>query len=204
MTVVELITVLERGSLANTAEWAAVRKDVLDAVRCVDWPHGSGRFTIYRERDGNGVVPIKIPCIRRLVDRGWKREKLPPIEGSVLAPGDLDALYESTAGYIGFEWETGNISSSHRAVNKLLWSLFQGVLVGAILVVPSDELYQFLTQRVGNIRELRPYLPLWQSYSVKEGIFEIVVAEQDDVTDDESLRIPKGPAGNAFRVRRAG
>jgi len=203
MIIVEQIQVLAKGDFVQTREWKTIRNTVLEAVRSVDWPHGSGIFTIYAEIDQNGVVPIKTPCIQRLVAKGWKREKMPKVADSVLAPGDLDALYESSRGYIGFEWETGNISSSHRAVNKLLWALFQNVLVGAFLVVPSDRLYPYLTQRVGNVRELRPYLPLWQSYSIAQGVFEIIVAEHDATTTDVRLRIPKGPDGNAFRWKRS-
>ena len=199
MKIVEQITILDTGKFSKSAEWQAISKTVVEAVNCIDWPHGSGQFTILTEKHGNGVVPIKKPCIERLARAGWMSEALPKVPKSVLAPGDLDALYDSEQGYVGFEWETGNISSSHRAVNKLLWSLSQKVLIGAFLVLPSNKLYPYLTDRIGNINELRPYFPLWQSYNIKEGVFKVIVAEHDTVTNDERFRIPKGKDGNAFR-----
>ena len=143
------------------------------------------------------MVPIKKPCIRRLRKLGWLTEKLPPLERGVIKPGDLDALFKCSAGFIGFEWETGNISSSHRAINKLLLTMQVGGLIGGFLVVPSDELKPFLTDRIGNIGELRPYLPLWSSIPIKEAVLRIVVVEHD-ATSFDVPRIPKGTDGRAI------
>jgi len=143
------------------------------------------------------VVPIKKPCIRRLSKLGWLTEKLPPLKKGVIKPGDLDALFKCSAGFIGFEWETGNISSSHRAINKLLLTTQAGGLIGGFLVVPSDQLKVFLTDRIGNIGELRPYLPLWSSMPIKEGVLRIVVVEHDAISFDVP-RIPKGIDGRAI------
>jgi len=40
--------------------------EVSNAIREVDWPIGSGSFTINPERKGNGVKPIKANCITYL------------------------------------------------------------------------------------------------------------------------------------------
>src|SRR5579884_1383889 len=93
--------------------------------------------------------------------------------------------------YLAFEWETGNISSSHRAMNKLLLTLKLGGLIGGFLVVPSDRLKVYLTDRIGNIGELRPYFPLWRDTEIKEGALQIVVVELDAISFDVP-RIPKG------------
>lgn len=203
MKIVEIHDVLSVGSFPQSEEWQAVCKHVEGAIYATDWPHGSGRFTIYpqsgkKRGEGNGVVPIKIPCIERLKQFKWITEKLPPILGNVMRPGDLDALYKCTAGFIGFEWETGNISSSHRAINKLLLTMQVGGLIGGFLIVPSDELKRFLTDRIGNIGELRPYLPLWSSIPIKEGVLRIVVVEHD-ATSFDVPRIPKGTDGRALQ-----
>lgn len=173
------------------------------AVKATDWPHGSGKFTIYpqsgkKRGEGNGVVPIKVPCLKQLRDRGWEVERLPPIENGVLETGDLDALFRSKSGSIGFEWETGNISSSHRAMNKLLLTLKLGGLIGGFLAVPSDKLKMYLTDRIGNIGELRPYFPLWQDTEIKEGALRIIVVEHDAISYDVP-RIPKGASGRALQ-----
>jgi len=131
-------------------------------------PTGPGTFTIYPERatdkkglGGNGVLAIKLPCIKKLEEFGWEVEVLPNIIDGVLGTGDLDALMTTPKGNIAFEWETGNISSAHRAINKLLMGLKFNGIKGAILVVPSNRLKLWLTERIGNIGELRPYFRLW-------------------------------------------
>ena len=73
-----------------------------------------------------------------------------------------------------------------------------GGLIGGFLVVPSYELKIFLTDRIGNIGELRPYLPLWSSIPIKEGVLRIVVVEHD-ATSFDVPRIPKGTDGRALQ-----
>lgn len=196
MKVVESIPVFERGTFPKSLEWQKAKDQAHQAVECVDWPHGAGTFTIYPERatdkkglGGNGVLPIKEPCIAKLEEFGWEVEALPEIIDGVLGTGDLDALITTNAGKIAFEWETGNTASAHRAINKLLLGLKLGGIVGAIFVVPSDRLKLWLTGRVGRIGELRPYVRLWNNSTVHndEGVFQIIVCEHDA----ESLDVPR-------------
>jgi hypothetical protein len=203
MRIVETHDVISVGQFPESNDWRIASQQVEEAIRLTDWPHGSGKFSIYPESgkkrgEGNGVVPIKIPCLERLKEYSWLIEKLPPLPAGVMNPGDLDAVYECRAGFIGFEWETGNISSSHRAINKLLLTMQAGGLVGGFLVVPSDKLKVYLTDRIGNIGELRPYLPLWGSIPIKEGALRIVVVEHDE-TNLKVPRIPKGTDGRALQ-----
>lgn len=203
MKIVETHDLCSSGPFYMSEEWLTACDQVKRAIQAADWPHGSGKFTIYPESgkkrgEGNGVVPIKKPCIDYLKRLGWLTEKLPPLEHGVIKPGDLDALYKCSAGFIGFEWETGNISSSHRAINKLLLTMQLGGLIGGFLVVPSDALKPFLTDRIGNIGELKPYLPLWSSIPIKSGILRIEVVEHD-ATSFEVPRIPKGTDGRALQ-----
>ena len=94
------------------------------------------------------------------------------------------------------EWETGNISSSHRALNKMALGLHKGKIAAGILVVPSRRLYVYLTDRIGNIDELVPYLGLWRSVPYPQGaVFEIVVIEHDG----ESFEVPRIPKGTDGR-----
>ena len=134
MKIVETHDVLSVGSFPKSEEWYTACKQVKYAIKATDWPHGSGRFTIYpqsgkKRGEGNGVVPIKKPCIVSLEKSGWLTEKLPPLDRGVIRPGDLDALFHCGKRFIGFEWETGNISSSHRAINKLLLTMQVGGLL---------------------------------------------------------------------------
>ncbi|MDA1050793.1 MAG: hypothetical protein O3C40_09985 [Planctomycetota bacterium] len=202
MKIVHVETLLSKGSFSRSREWKRIRSGLHAAVRAVDWPPGSGMFTIYpqsgkRHGEGNGVKPIKNECLVRLCEQGWQSEVSLDILGSA-NPGDLDAVFNAKAGVVAMEWETGNISSSHRALNKLAIGLMRGSLVAATLVVPSRKLYKWLTDRIGNFQELHPYLDLWKSIPCENGVFEIVVIEQDA----ESLDVPRIPKGTDGRARR--
>lgn len=202
MKVVETIDLIDRGGVSKTKCWRKACDDVNRAVAATDWPHGSGRFLIYPESGkkrgmGNGVDAIKTPCIQKLKELGWDVECFPPIPAGTLTVGDLDALFEAKVGYIAFVWETGNISSSHRAINKLLQTLLVGGIKGGFLVVPSDRLKVYLTDRIGNIGELRPYFGLWRGTAIDQGALRIVVVEHDD-TSLEVPRIPKRTDGRAL------
>ena len=104
--------------------------EVEDAIQVVDWPPGSGSFTMNPVRMGNGVKPIKNACVQRLVDNGWAAEYRLRISGP--RPGPIDAVKILPAGdMIALEWETGNISSSHRAINKMVLGMLHRKLMGA-------------------------------------------------------------------------
>lgn len=201
MRIVEEIDIIDRGTFPTSPEWKSACAMVREAVCAADWPPGTGSFTIYPESgkkrgQGNGVKPIKLETIRRLEALGWRTEGLPTIQDGVLGTGDLDALIRMRPGMIGFEWETGNISSSHRAVNKLVLAMLLGGLKGGFLVVPSNRLKVYLTDRIGNIGELRNYFPLWASVPVEDAALRIVVIEHDAESYDVP-RIPKGTDGRA-------
>jgi hypothetical protein len=177
--------------------------DVQQAVAATDWPHGTGSFSIYPEsgkksREGNGVKLIKVPCIRALHARGWMTERLPDVGSSVLRTEDLDALKSTPDGWIAFEGETGNISSSHRALNKLFLTMKETNTIGSFLVVPSNRLKLFLTDRIGNIGELEPYFSLWRDLTGIDGALRILVVEHDAESFDVP-KIPKGTDGRALR-----
>ncbi|HTV56804.1 MAG TPA: hypothetical protein VMI06_18035 [Terriglobia bacterium] len=156
MKIVREITLLACGEYAKSKEWKRIRKSLHKAICGVDWPRGSGAFTIYPElgkgrRQGNGVKPIKLGLLEELERQGWKREQ--PLDIAILKrPGKLDAVLYTQFGPVALEWETGNISSSHRALNKMALGLLKGVLACGILVVPSRKLYKYLTDRVGTWR----------------------------------------------------
>ena len=202
MKIVDRHYLIQHAEVIGSPEWQAASKNVEDAIAATDWPHGSGKFTIYPESGkkrgmGNGVDPIKVPCIQKLKEFGWEVESLPPITVGTLRTGDLDALLRTPIGFIAFEWETGNISSSHRAINKLLQTLMVGGIAGGFLVVPSDKLKTYLTDRIGNIGELRPYFPLWEKTAIERGALQVLVVEHDDTSLDVP-KIPKRTDGRAL------
>lgn len=197
MKIVREATLLSCGKYAASKEWKVTRASLYKAIGEVDWPRGSGKFTIYPEKDGNGVTPIKLGLMAHLKEHGWKLEE--PLDIAILKkPGKLDAVLYTDYGPVALEWETGNISSSHRALNKMALGLHKGVLAAGILVVPSRALYKFLTDRIGNMDELDPYLDLWRAVPCENGVLEIVAIEQD-AESTKVPRIPKGTDGRALR-----
>lgn len=197
MKIVEEIVLIDRGGFAASAEGVAVSQHVRRAIQRVDWPEGTGTFSINPTKDGNGVKPIKNEAIKELERLHWVPETPYPV-GSTERPGKIDAAIETSKGLFAFEWETGNISSSHRALNKLALGLHLGVTAGGVLIVPSKRLYKFLTDRVGNVEELRPYFPLWKATPSEAGLLEIIVVEHDAESTNAPF-IPKGTDGRALR-----
>lgn len=201
MKIIHIETIISAGLYPKTGHWKRIKGRLHTAIKAVDWPRGSGKFTIYPESGkkrgkGNGVTPIKLGLISELTEQGWKAEE--PLKIAVRKkPGNMDVVLYSKYGAIALEWETGNISSSHRALNKMCLGLITGNLVGGILVVPSRALYQYLTDRVGNWDELEPYIDVWKSVKCKNGVLEIVVVEHD-ATSKKVPRIRKGTSGRAL------
>jgi hypothetical protein len=198
--IVRTVSLQSKGRYAASKNWRAVRGALHDAIRRVSWPPGSGKFTIYPESGkkrgkGNGVKPIKAELMAELAQSGWKLEARLDLATSRRS-GKLDAVLQSDFGPVAVEWETGNISSSHRALNKMALGILKGSLVCGVLIVPSRVLYKYLTDRVGNIDELEPYFDLWRAIPCSEGVLEIVVVEQDA----ESVDVPKIGKGTDGRA----
>src|SRR5690554_993562 len=119
-----------------------ILQNLKNGISTTDWPIGTKSFTLNPTSKGNGVKPIKNNCIAHLESLGWKAESRVP--GSTLGP--LDAVFTNTLNEnFALEWETGNISSSHRAVNKLVHEMLSQRLQGGFLVLPSKSFYKYLT-----------------------------------------------------------
>ncbi|BDA80242.1 hypothetical protein LPTSP3_g31720 [Leptospira kobayashii] len=201
MKVVHIETLIEKGLFASSKEWESLKQGIIEEIQEVDWPPGSGKFTIYpesgkRRGEGNGVKPIKDTFVKRLIVKGWEAEK--PLDiASRKKPGNLDLVLDYKDKKIVIEWETGNISSSHRAINKIALGLIKGIVSAGILVIPSRNLYKYLTDRIGNFDEIEPYTDLWKALNLDSGILMIIVIEHDAESKDVP-RIPKGTDGRAL------
>ena len=197
----EIVIDRNLGSLRGLVDQA--RLDIEGAIGEIVWPPGSSGFTIFgqsgkRRGEGNGVVPIKKAFADRLCKRdGWVAEKSVEFEASSRRPGKVDVCLERPDGICCVEWETGNISSSHRSINKMCLGLLSGRILFGSVIVPSRSLYVYLTDRVGNFSELQPYLPLWKSILPAVGFLNIYVIEHDGVSTDV-MPIPKGTDGRAL------
>jgi hypothetical protein len=201
LKIVHIETLISNGEYAQSKEWKLFLTGINAEISQVDWPHGSGKFTIYPESgkkrgEGNGVKPIKDSFVRRLLLQGWEAEK--PLDiATNKKPGNLDLLLNLNGKKIAIEWETGNISSTHRALNKMALGLIKEALYAGILILPSRKLYKFLTDRIGNFDEIQPYTDLYKALQIKEGVLIIVVIEHDEESFDVD-RIPKGTDGRSF------
>lgn len=186
---------VQKGSFCKSPEFSIILSDIRSAILSVYWGE-SGEFIINPVRRGNGVKPIKHTFISRLEELGWAPEKrLSLVKG--VSPGPIDAVKNTPEGLFAVEWETGNISSSHRALNKIATGIIQGNLIGGILVLPVRTLAQYLTDRVGNFEELSPYFPMYSNLQLDSGIMGVISIEQDGLSNDVIL-IPKGKDGNAL------
>lgn len=201
MKIVETRILLQKGAFPKSRNLQELHAQILEAITRVHWPPNSDSFILHDQpgkarNSGNGVKPIKNACMKFLKSEGWLLEKPLNITSRV-RPGPMDAVYPLKKGFFCFEWETGNISSSHRALNKMAVGILKGILVGGVLVLPTRKMYQYLTDRVGNFAELEPYFPLWESLNVDEGYLAVIAIEHDGVSKDVP-KIPKGTDGRAL------
>ena len=187
--------VLFRRGRAGTDTNQALR-EIRKGIAAVVWPPRARDFSIRPIRKGNGVTPIKQACMKYLERMGWRVEQsLSLAQGA--SPGPIDAVKPLRNGKLfALEWETGNISSSHRALNKMLVGLKEGLLAGGALILPTRAFYKFLTDRVGNYEELAPYFPVWNRPDVSGTL--IVIAIEFDRLRNDVPRIRKGTDGRAL------
>lgn len=115
--------------------------------------------------------------------------------------GNFDFYHEIGGGTrCVIEWETGNVSSSHRSLNKLCLVLMAGLIDIGVLIVPSRALYPHLTDRIGNWEELSPYMGYWHQVGglVERGLLAVTVVEHDELTDNPAVPfIVQGPDGRS-------
>jgi len=201
MKIVHTEYLIDAGAFSASSEWRAINSHLRDAIASIQWPPGSGSFTLHdqpgkKRGQGNGVKPIKEACMLHLQSRGWHLET--PLDiATFKSPGRMDATCPVRGRLFCVEWETGNISSSHRALNKIALGILKKVLIGGVLIVPTRQMYKYLTDRIGNYPELEPYFPLWRSLPVDEGLLAVIAVEQDAVSKTVP-RIAKGTDGRAL------
>ena len=201
MKIVHFVTLIDSNDFSKTDEWNQIYKHITDAIYKVEWPPGSGSFTLFDEPGksrgmGNGVKPIKEAFMKHLADMGWDLETRVDI-ATVRNPGPLDATYKLKKGLFCVEWETGNISSTHRALNKMALGILKKTLIGGLLILPTRNMYKYLTDRIGNYTEIEPYFDLWRSLKINEGFLAVIAIEHDKVSK-EVPRIPKGTDGRSL------
>lgn len=224
------IVLFDKGDLASARDWAEIHESYTRAISAIDHPAGTGRLVLRKKRrdpesrqwDRNGVGYLKSRFFQHLVENeGWEAEaevdlqnlqaqpalrlfpSLEPYQEPITSAfGEFDFVTTTPRGVrVALEWETGNISSSHRSLNKLSIVLAAQKIHVGVLILPSRDLYEHLTDRIGNIGELSPYLGMWHGMgaTVKRGLLVITVVEHDELTDDPGF--PYLKSGNDGRSR---
>lgn len=154
------------------------------------------------EKNCNGVVLIKEKCYIKLEEHYlWYREKpLLYLKNQMKKGGPIDVYKEfrSDGGQLnaGLEFETGNISSAHRSMNKLLVGLKQDEIQLAILMMPVKKLSYYLTDRVSNYEELEPY------FCILDHVPFIVLGFDAETYCSSAYSLPKGKDGMSKRSTR--
>lgn len=185
---------INSGGFFNTQQFNDVLAEIEESISKVVWPLNSQYFSINPTKKGNGVKPIKNGCMSHLEGLGWQLEERLRIT-STMRPGPLDAVKTlSNGSVLALEWETGNISSSHRALNKMVLGILEGALTGGILILPSRAMYKYLTDRIGNFQEIEPYFPQWRRPDISNGYLAVIEIEHE-YEDENSPLIPKGTDG---------
>jgi len=198
--IVEHEVLIDASGFSASIECKANLAVVQRSIKLMDWPPGSGSFTLFEQSgkktgEGNGVKPIKSIFMTKLQAEGWSLETEVDI-ATLKRPGPIDASIPCRGKLFCVEWETGNISSTHRALNKMALGLLYEILIGGILILPTRNMYQYLTDRVGNYSEIQPYFSLWKALPVREGYLAVIAIEQDHVSKNVP-RFPKGTDGRA-------
>ncbi len=189
---------IHRGEFSQSEEFIQILFELRTAIKSVTW-HIEDSFVINPIRRGNGVVPIKLNFIKTLISFGWIAEKrMRFAEG--MNPGPIDIVKVTSFGDFAVEWETGNISSSHRALNKMAVGIIQDLIIGGILILPARNLACYLTDRIGNFEEIKPYFSLYRNVIVDSGILGVIAIDYDNISDKSPL-IPKGRDGHARKFK---
>jgi len=197
MKILQIEYLIRQGKFSESSTYKSLLETVFKAIESVKWPPENSSFVINPGKNTNGVKPIKDLCVNYLEQNGWELEK-PMYLGSRISPGPIDAVIRlENFGEFAFEWETGNISSSHRALNKMALGLLTKTLIGGILVIPSRNLYYHLTDRIGNFAEIEPYFLMWKNINT-DGILAVIEIEHDSISGTVP-KIPKGTDGRALR-----
>ena len=211
------MVLFDQGNVISSSDWKHLHESYVRAIVSIEHPKGSGSLTLRRkvrlpnnQWKRNGVGYLRKEFLTYMCDHeGWESESDVELSKDreqpslLLYPGMEEYREPITSKFGGFdfmavaengtrvaiEWETGNISSSHRSMNKLAIALSNKLIDVGVLIVPSRALYEHLTDRIGNIGELSGYLAMWESLKsvVEHGLLAITVVEHDQLTDSDEV-----------------
>src|SRR5450631_2414636 len=158
---VETTVVFDVDNCLAGEAWNKAYTDLIGVIQAMEHPAKAGSFSIRKRVDNenrNGVAPFKAQFFSRIAALpNWESERPIRLNEYLLAEfkhtpflrfpegtpstqtykpkvGNLDCVFSSFGKKIALEWETGNISSSHRSINKLCMALQAGLLDGRWLL----------------------------------------------------------------------
>jgi hypothetical protein len=200
MKVIKEEVLIDKGTFSSSLAYRMLQEELVAAITGIVWPPRNDSFVINPSRKGNGVVPIKESFFTFLSDHGWLEQRRGYRQAiAAHRPGAFDAMKPIGKNqHYAVEWETGNISSSHRSLNRMVLGLLNGSLFGGTLVLPTRALYRYLTDRVGNFEELEPYFSIWRLIPIERGFLNVIAVEHDALSSEVPL-IGKGTDGRALR-----
>src|SRR5450759_650370 len=79
MKIIKSEILINAGTFCRTKAFRELHAQVTEAIESVEWPPGSGSFTLRKELGkergkGSGVKPIKDACMVKLESYGWSKE----------------------------------------------------------------------------------------------------------------------------------
>jgi hypothetical protein len=98
MKIVRIEPIIDAGTFSRSHEWRKIEGHIVQAIKSIEWPPGSGSFTLFDEPgkkrgQGSGVKPIKEACMHKLKSLGWQLET--PVDiATVRRPGPMDATWQ--------------------------------------------------------------------------------------------------------------
>lgn len=183
MKIGNMVSLMENKNFFASEEFQRILKDVKKVLKLIEHPKDSDDFFLLDQQHTNGTTPIVKILREKLILLGWNKEK------RIKDPHDypkikMDASLQLESGkFFGIEFLAGNISFAHRSVNKMKKGISDGVLEGAILIIPSKTMSSYLPDGVANYQEIEPYIEVMKDNAF-EGTIIILEIEQDGLKHD--------------------
>lgn len=199
MKIINIFSLIDTNKASSSSVWKRASKEITSAISKVVNPPNSDKLTLRKiskdKKQRNGVTILKSLFASNILNQSkqWHSEyNVKTTTENNFKVGKTDFVFIDEATNLPLvlvEWETGNISSSHRSLNKMVLALKYKIVSHAVLVLPSRSLYTHLTDRIGNEQELSPYYDLWESFKnfIPKGSLFIYVVEHDELTEDPSF-----------------
>lgn len=183
MKIGNIVSLMHNDTFFRSEEFQRIIKDIKKVLKSIEHPKDSGGFFLLDQRPINETTPIVKVLREKLILLGWGKERRikDPLDYPKIK---MDASLQLESGkFFGVEFLAGNISFAHRSVNRMKKGISDGVLEGAILIIPSKTMSSYLPDGVANYQEIEPYIEVMKDNTF-EGTIIILEIEQDGLKHD--------------------